>query len=145
MTDDLIFQLVNAAVLPGWALLFVAPRWRWSAPLISGCLLPFLMGLTYLLLLLTGPRIEGGGFFTLGQVLTLFQHPHAVLVGWAHYLAFDLFIGGWQVRDSQRLGIPHWQVVPCLFFTLMLGPVGLVLYLTLRRTTRGQWLLSVQP
>jgi hypothetical protein len=66
-------------------------------------------------------------------------------VGWAHYLAFDLFVGSWEVRDSQRLKIPHWQVVPCLLFTLMVGPVGLVLYLTLRRFTRGHWVLSAQP
>jgi hypothetical protein len=145
LSDAVIFQLLNAAVMPGWALLLVAPRWRWTAPLISGCLLPFLLGVTYLVLLATGPRIEGGGFFTLEQVHTLFRSPHVVLVGWAHYLAFDLFVGSWEVRDAQRLGIAHWKVVPCLFFTLMFGPVGLVLYLTLRRLTRGHWVLSAQP
>lgn len=99
MSDAVIFQMMNAAVMPGWALLLVDPRWRWTAPLISGCLLPLLVGVTYLILLATGPRIEGGGFFTLEQVHTLFRHPHAILVGWAHYLAFDLFVGGRQVRS----------------------------------------------
>jgi len=28
-----------------------------------------------------------------------------LLAGWTHYLAFDLFIGGWEVRDAQRRGI----------------------------------------
>jgi hypothetical protein len=142
MNDALLFQVVNTAVLPGWTLLLVAPRWRFTAPLISGCLLPLLMGVTYLLLLVTGPRIEGGGFFTLDQVRPFFQHPHGLLVGWVHYLAFDLFVGSWEVRDAQKLGIPHWQVVPCLLLTLMFGPIGLVLYLGLRRITRGQWVLT---
>ena len=145
MTEAVIFQLLNAAAMPGWALLLVAPRWRWTAPLISGCLLPWLMGIAYLVLLVMGLGSMDGGFLTLEQVQALFRSPHAVLVGWAHYLAFDLFVGSWEVRDSQRLGIPHWHVVPCLFFTLMFGPVGLVLYLTLRRFTRGHWVLSAQP
>ena len=31
-----------------------------------------------------------------------------------------------------RRGIPHVWLLPCLFFTLMLGPIGLLLYLALR-------------
>jgi hypothetical protein len=144
MTDDLLFKVLNAAVLPGWALLFFAPRWRWTATLVSGCVLPLLMAAAYLLLLVTSPRTEGGGFATLEQVRTLFQNPHAVLVGWVHYLAFDLFVGSWEVRDAQRLGLPHLLVVPCLFFTLMLGPVGLLLYFALRLATRRKLALSVE-
>ena len=90
------------------------------------------MGLTYLLLLVTGPHIDGGGFFTLEQVHTLFQHPHSVLVGWTHYLAFDLFIGSWEVRDAQRHGISHFVVIPCLILTFLFGPIGLLLYLAIR-------------
>ena len=45
---------------------------------------------------------------------------------------FDLFIGSWEVRDAQAHGISHWLVIPCLFFTFMFGPVGLLLYFILR-------------
>jgi hypothetical protein len=138
MSLDVLFLVLNAAVLPGWALLVFAPRWRWTTTGVSGVLLPLLMAVSYLALLVTAPRVEGGGFSTLEQVRTLFTHPHAVLVGWVHYLAFDLFIGSWEVRDAQRLGIPHLWVVPCLFFTLMFGPVGLLLYFTLRAVLRRQ-------
>lgn len=41
-------------------------------------------------------------------------------------------IGAWEVRDAQRIGLHHLAVVPCLVLTLMLGPVGLLLYLVLR-------------
>jgi hypothetical protein len=34
-----------------------------------------------------------------------------------HYLAFDLFVGCWEVRNSQRFGVRHWFVVPCLILT----------------------------
>ena len=60
---------------------------------------------------------------------TLFENPWLLLAGWAHYLAFDLFIGGWEVRDAQRRGIPHLLVVPALVLTFLFGPAGLLLYL----------------
>jgi len=62
----------------------------------------------------------------------LFANRWVLLAGWIHYLCFDLFIGSWQVRDAAARGISHWLVVPCLFFTFMFGPVGLLLYFVLR-------------
>jgi hypothetical protein len=50
-------------------------------------------------------------------------------------LIFDLFVGAWQVRDAARRGVRHVLVVPCLVLTLMLGPLGLIAYLTLRAIT----------
>ena len=43
-----------------------------------------------------------GGFGSLADVATLFGKPELLLAGWIHYLAFDLFIGAWEVRDAQR-------------------------------------------
>jgi hypothetical protein len=62
----------------------------------------------------------------------LFQNKWLLLAGWIHYLAFDLFIGSWQVRDAAKQGISHWLVIPCLALTFMFGPIGLLLYFLLR-------------
>ena len=70
-------------------------------------------------------RESEGGFSSLAGVRTLFDNPWALLAGWTHYLAFDLFIGGWEVRDAQRRGIPHLLVVPALVLTFLFGPAGL--------------------
>jgi hypothetical protein len=69
-----------------------------------------------------------GGFSSLEDVRRLFADPYLLLAGWVHYLAFDLFVGAWEVRDAQRLGIPHLLVVPCLVLTFLFGPAGLLLY-----------------
>jgi ABA4-like protein len=61
----------------------------------------------------------------------------ALLAGWTHYLAFDLFIGGWEVRDAQARGIPHLLVVPALVLTFLFGPAGLLLYLAIRSWRRS--------
>ena len=52
----------------------------------------------------TLPRAEGG-FSSLAAVSTLFADPWVLLAGWTHYLAFDLFIGGWEVRDARQRGV----------------------------------------
>jgi hypothetical protein len=61
-----------------------------------------------------------------------FSNDWHLLAGWVHYLAFDLFIGSWQVRDAQKHRVPHLAVVPGLILTFLFGPVGLLLYRTIR-------------
>jgi hypothetical protein len=53
-----------------------------------------------------------------------------------------LFIGSWEVRDAQRLKIPHLITVPCLLLTLFFGPAGLFCYLMLRFFMRKRILIS---
>lgn len=130
MSADVLFLIVNRMALVGWVLLAVLPRR--SARLIAGAVIPLLLSLAYALLLAQNwGRVEGG-FGSLEDVVRLFSDRWMVLIGWIHYLAFDLFLGAWQVRDGQKHGIPHLVLLPCLFATLMFGPVGLVLYFTLR-------------
>ena len=43
-------------------------------------------------------------------------------------MAFDLFVGAWEVQDAQANQVPHLLVIPCLIATLMAGPAGLLLY-----------------
>jgi hypothetical protein len=74
----------------------------------------------------------GGDLTTLSGLTAGFSKPEAVLVGWVHYLAFDLWVGAWAVEDAGKRGLPHWAVLPCLFFILMAGPFGLLLYLAAR-------------
>jgi ABA4-like protein len=45
------------------------------------------------------------------SVSALFENPWALLAGWTHYLAFDLFIGGWEIRDAQRRPTRYEPVV----------------------------------
>jgi hypothetical protein len=74
-----------------------------------------------------------GGFSSLSAVAALFADPWLLLAGWIHYLAFDLIVGGWEVRDARRRSISHGLVVPCLFLTFMFGPAGWLAYMTVRK------------
>lgn len=133
MTPELMFTICNYGVIPAWLLLAAAPNAALTQRLVHQVWIPMLLGAVYFFVLVLGPSApEGGDFFSLAGVMTFFTSPYAVLIGWVHYLAFDLFVGAWEVRDAKRRGISHGYVVPCLFFTLMFGPVGLLAYLSLR-------------
>lgn len=132
MDAERLFSLAGAITMPGWLLLVFLPRWKWSARLVCGAVIPAVLGVLYVsLFVLHGPGSEGG-FGSLAEVDRLFSNPFLLLGGWIHYLAFDLFVGAWEVRDAQRQGVHHLLVVPCLGLTLMLGPTGLLVYLVIR-------------
>ena len=88
---------------------------------------------------------EGGGFGTLEGVAILFGNPYVLTAGWIHYLAFDLFIGAWEVQDSQQRNISHWLVILCLLLTFMLGPTGLALYLIIRTVKTRRFEIYAAP
>jgi hypothetical protein len=136
MNLETLFSIAGALVLPGWALLIFLPRWKWTARLIAAVLIPGVLAVLYLYLVVAHLFAAEGGFGSLAQVALLFENPAVLLAGWVHYLAFDLFIGAWEVRDARRIGVRHLFVVPCLLLTFMLGPAGLLLYLVLRGSLR---------
>lgn len=140
MSNDVWFSICNFGVLPFWILLAVAPRWQVTHWLVNSCIASLALAAVYGLKLFTAMPGAEGSFSSLQGVEELFLNDSLLLAGWIHYLAFDLFIGAWEVRNARAIGIPHWQVIPCLFFTFMLGPIGLLLYFVLRFAYQ-QWLI----
>ena len=137
MNASLIFTIVNWSVLPAWLLLVFLPRARVTRVVVHSGLYPLVLGTVYAFLLFGDqPGPQGASFFSLDGVMRIFTSPRTVIAAWAHYLIFDLFIGAWETRDAQRVGLPHLAVVPCLVLTLMLGPIGLASYLLLRAALR---------
>ena len=131
MTAEQAFSFSNVIALAGWIVLIFAGRKRWISAWI-GAALPLLFGVLYSGLILSHWKGTEGGFSSLAAVQTLFSNPWLMLAGWVHYLAFDLLVGNWQVRDAQTHGIPHWAIAPSLILTFLFGPAGLLLYLLVR-------------
>jgi hypothetical protein len=132
VTLDSLFALSGPVVLIGWALLVIAPLTPRVANLVAGYLLPVVLSAGYAALVLTFWWSTEGGFDSLPAVMRLFDLPGVALAGWVHYLAFDLFVGAWEVRSARREGIPHLLVLPCLVLTFLFGPAGFLLFLGLR-------------
>lgn len=129
---ETIFSACSTLALLGWAGLALAPGVAVLRDLIIRVLIPAVIAVAYLYLLFSAAAPEGAGFGSLAEVKALFSVDALLLAGWIHYLAFDLFIGTWEVSDSRREGIHHLLVIPCLFATLMVGPAGLLLYFVVK-------------
>lgn len=129
-----LFDLANAGALIGWLMLAFAPIKRsWLVPgaRVVGVLLAVLYS-GLLIGAVAGGGMGEGDFTSLAGVTALFARPEGVLVGWVHYLAFDLWVGAWAVEDAHRRGLKHAFVLPCLVFVFLAGPLGLLLYLAAR-------------
>ena len=132
------FTIANATVALAWlALCFSPAKARWATTVWRTCgrYIPLAFGFCYVLLLVNfWPT--GGGFNSLEQVQILFKEPSALLAGWIHYLAFDLFVGVWIAQRCAILKIKHWIVVVLLIATFMFGPLGLIGYALLSKLPR---------
>ena len=132
MKAETLFQICNSVAPLGWLLMIVAPHWKWTKKIVLTGVFPLALALVYLTLIVLFFGESEGGFGSLREVGMLFHNPFALTAGWIHYLAFDMFIGGWEVTDSQKHGISHFLVIPCLFLTFLFGPIGLLLYFIVR-------------
>jgi hypothetical protein len=137
MSPHDVFSGLNLIAGIGWALLVLFPRKRWVVDAVAGKAIPALLAVVYAAIVAAEWRGSEGGFSSLTEVATLFANPWILLAGWIHYLAFDLFVGCWEVRDAAERGIRHLLVVPCLVLTFLFGPAGWLLYLVVRSTHRA--------
>jgi len=128
----LLFTAGNALAVLGWLGLVVLPGRPVVVDRVIGLGIPALLGIAYAGLMAAYFADAEGGFSSIEAVRALFQSDALLVAGWLHYLAFDLFVGAWQVRTARAEGIPHLLVVPCLVLTFLFGPVGFLAFLALR-------------
>lgn len=135
-----VFRLSNLLVAPFWLLMIVLPRWRVTARVVRSHLV--LLGPTLLYAALMLPRLAAHAPTLLRPelhaVAALLGSPEGATIGWTHFLAFDLFVGRWIYLDARARGLSAWLVSPALFLTLLVGPVGLLAYLGVRRVHHGR-------
>lgn len=131
---DTLFSLSNILTMPFWLLMILLPTWRWTerlmqsvwtvAPAALAYVILVLPGMLSLLPLLANPQ--------LGTIAALLGTPAGATIGWIHFLAFDLFVGRWAYLDSRQRRLHPVLASITLFFILMFGPLGFMLYLITR-------------
>ncbi len=136
---ETMFSLAGGLAMLGWAGLVLLPGQKFVVEVLARVLIPVAIALlyTYLMASNLGAAPADSGFGSLAAVKALFTVDALILAGWVHYLAFDLFVGSWEVSDARREGVHHLLVVPCLLLTFMAGPVGLALYFLIKYLRRA--------
>lgn len=149
MTWDFLFGLTNGIAVAGWLALLLLPR----RPLTHSFILFGAVGMlclayTAMFVALVGGLVDPGGNgtppfnysdYSIAGLRNLFGTDAGIVVGWTHYLAFDLFVGLWISRDADAKQVSRLAQVPFLLLTFLAGPIGLLLWLLVReRRSRAQ-------
>ena len=140
---DQLFGLTNLAALVGWAVLLAGPR-RWL-PLVRYAGVGFLCTIYFVLFApliggLVDPVRDGAApalsDYSVRGLRALFASDGGIVIGWTHYLAFDLFVGCWIAEKADGRGVGRLAQVPVLLLTFMAGPAGLLAWFVVQRTRR---------
>ncbi|WP_340556694.1 ABA4-like family protein [Streptomyces sp. GSL17-111] len=136
---DLLFDLAFWLAAPVWLLLILAPGRRVSdrvaaspltvVPVLAVYLALALPVLPELWAAVTDPSRAG-----FQDLLALDAGAGAI---WAQVIAWDLLIGQWMYREARRLRVHPLVMSPLLVLTILLAPVGVLLFLGLRALRTG--------
>ncbi|MGW4719647.1 ABA4-like family protein [Nocardia sp. NPDC004260] len=134
---ELLFDITFWFAAPFWALMILAPGWRRTSAIVTSpliCLPPLLV---YAALVVP----EFGSFAAalvdpeLAGLREILGQGSGAAAAWAHFVAFDLFLGRWIYLDSRARGHTPLLISPLLVLTILFAPIGVLLYLLIRFTT----------
>ena len=137
-TIETLYMWINLGVLPFWFILIVFPQSHLSRIFVTS-IFPFLiLSGVYIFILyksyLIGYDFDGNFTLYLGlsELSRLFEDHLYIMIFWTHFIAINLFIGGWIVKDSQKFSINKVLLALPLIITYLIGPIGLFLYWIIR-------------
>lgn len=134
-----VFELSNLVVLPFWALMVLLPTWSVTRRVIASPWIVAPPAILYLVTLLPVAGMVMPEVINPVQVriMSLLGTPTGTTLAWAHFVAFDLFVGRWIYLESRGRQYSPWWVSPILVLTLFVGPIGLLIYLVARAVIGG--------
>ena len=137
-TVEMIYLWLNLGILPFWLVLIIFPQSQISKVFITSVFPIFILSLVYIYLLYT-IYISGYDFLQnfklylgLDEISNLFENQSFLILFWIHFLAVNLFCGGWIVKDSQMFNMNKILVSLPLIITYLIGPVGITIYWVIR-------------
>jgi hypothetical protein len=129
---------INLGVLPFWFILIVFPQSHLSRIFVTSIFPFFILSGVYIFILyksyLIGYDFDVNFSLYLGlnELSRLFEDHLYIMIFWTHFIAINLFIGGWIVKDSQKFSINKVLMAVPLIVTYLIGPIGLFLYWIIR-------------
>ena len=133
-TIEMLYFWVNFGVLPFWLILIFFPNSNLSKYFITSIFPILLLSGTYIFVIyksyLSSYNFIGNFNLYLGfdELSDLFSDKSFLITFWIHFIAINLFVGGWIVKDSQKLTVNKFLVGISLIITYLIGPLGLFIY-----------------
>ena len=137
-TIETLYMWINLGVLPFWFILIMFPQSHLSRIFVTSIFPFFILSGVYIFILyksyLIGYDFDGNFSLYLGlsELSRLFEDHLYIMIFWTHFIAINLFIGGWIVKDSQKFSINKALMAVPLIITYLIGPIGILLYWIIR-------------
>ena len=129
---------INLGVLPFWFILIFFPQSHISRFFVTSIFPIFILSGVYIFILYKSYLIDydfKGNFnlyLGLNELSRLFEDNLYLMFFWTHFIAINLFLGGWIVKDSQKFIINKILLAVPLIITYLIGPIGLFVYWIIR-------------
>ena len=137
-TIEMLYLWINIGVLPFWILIIFFPQSHLCKYLATSIFPIFILSSAYIFILykafLTSFDFDNNFSLYLGlsNVSELFRDDYYLLIFWTHFVAINLFVGGWILKDAQKLYINKILLAFPLIITYLIGPIGIFLYWIIR-------------
>ena len=135
---ETLYMWINIGVLPFWFILIFFPQSHLNKFFVTSIFPFFLLSGVYIFILyksfLIGYDFDTNFSLYLGlnELSRLFEDHLYLMIFWTHFIAINLFVGGWIVKDSQKFHINKILVAIPLIITYLIGPIGLFFYWIIR-------------
>ena len=135
---ETLYMWINIGVLPFWFILIFFPQSHLNKFFVTSIFPFFLLSGVYIFILyksfLIGYDFDNNFSLYLGlnELSRLFEDHLYLMIFWTHFIAINLFVGGWIVKDSQKFSINRILLSVPLIITYLIGPIGLFLYWIIR-------------
>ena len=137
-TIEILYFWVNLGVLPFWLILIFFPSSNINKFFVTSILPILLLSGAYMFALYksylnTYDFISNFELYlSISNLSNLFSNNLFLILFWIHFVSINLFIGGWMVKDSQKLLINKILVAFPLIITYLIGPLGVFIYWLIR-------------
>ena len=129
-----IYLCLNFGVLPFWLILLFFPQSK-ICKIFTTSIFPiiiFSLIYAYLIYVIFKDGYDFLRNFSLylsfANLLYLFENSNFLILFWIHFLAINLFCGGWMVNDYQKFNMPKALIFFPLIITYFVGPLGIFIY-----------------
>ena len=137
-TIEILYFWVNLGVLPFWLTLIFFPQSNFTKYFVTSIFPIILLGGSYIFVLykayLNAYDFDSNFelYLSISNLSNLFTSKTFLILFWIHFVSINLFVGGWIVRDSQKLLIGKILVAIPLIITYLIGPLGIFIYWLIR-------------
>ena len=130
----MIYLWLNFGVLPFWFILIFFPQSK-ICKIFTSSIFPIIVFSSIYSYLIYKIFIDDYDFLknfslymSFANLLNLFENSYFLILFWIHFLALNLFCGGWMVNDYQKFNMPKVLMFFPLIITYFVGPLGIFFY-----------------